>query len=198
MQGATMMMWNVAQVFVVIVALSSCAAVWWLQQTRDRLRASYAEAHQWRERIELINGLVVKWPRDVLNTGLQNPQAPWQLVIIASDACRACTAILPEWKTLLEEMPAHQQISVELVSLAGDALVGQLAAIAHRRRVPYLVLRVTDPLTFAVSTGIRATPKILVLDADRRIRFVGHSIPAATLLSVTRTPPHMTAGRRDS
>jgi len=90
-----------------------------------------------------------------------------RLVMVLSDACKSCEQQFPHWRRLIELLPGSSLREAWIVSLDGELMSSSLQAQLQNRSIPFLALKIRDPIDFAVHTGISGVPMTLVLEGDR-------------------------------
>ena len=93
------------------------------------------------------------------------------LFIVSSDTCRFCLQSVETWQRLLSSLPLGASDQVIVASYVGEAIPEALATLLLKRQVRVKVLEIRRRWEFAQSTGVKATPALLLLDRDSRVRF---------------------------
>ena len=138
----------------------------------------------------VVNGLRITLKGTVpLSTTTNGSEPPVRrtLLILTSDVCDGCQAVLPNWRTLIDTLPVTPTDELVVASFRGNALLSELAERAARRGMRSRALQITQQAVFALATGLTTTPTTAVLDEQERIRFFSTNLSPDTLQSLTST-----------
>ena len=138
-----------------------------------------ARAHATTGRAMLQNGLLLRFDKYV-QPRIENALTDSRyLVIFTSDNCQTSRSQVPRWKSLLSTIAFRPADRVLIVTMDGVELPGQLEETLKSEGLAYQVLRVTNSAGFRRETGLSATPALLALDHEFRVRTIDYlRIPA--------------------
>lgn len=145
----------------------------WVTYTRaNALEEAYVTAYPNHLPPPLLNGF--RFSPDGVRPSSRNPEGDSQprqhrLVFVLSDSCPACVRQAVPWTEMLSQA-SLQHTALSVFSFDGDELVTRLAGVARARGAPFASFTVENRDAFITSTGVSATPRVLLLDHENRIR----------------------------
>jgi hypothetical protein len=171
----------------VILLVSSMAYYWWWQRDYHRIRSEVQVLIAQTVFPYPINGFKltlqgvssISGPADFRNVF----RADRTLIVAAADDCDICVKLQPALRAYLaDEVPTD----IVLVGIRSTGLVVDLAnAVAGKGRTP-TVLTTSQVEDFQLGTGIMATPTMVVVDRDSRVRFVTHGLDEISRQALAR------------
>jgi hypothetical protein len=88
------------------------------------------------------------------------------------DRCSICQRALPDFIGLLCKLHSYPETNVDIVSLHGEVLATRVFAACKGAAIKTTVLTPVTPAAYTTATGLVASPLLLALDSQRRVKFV--------------------------
>lgn len=179
---------RVGNVVLTGLVLCTLATFWILFSRSSSLETAFARALNEHAPPHLLNGLRLT-PEGLEPLGApsrqQTPQAnrTHKLFIVFSDTCAACERQAIHLSEFIARS-ALRNVSLTFVTVDEQSLLSRFSAVARTRDVTFESFRIIDRDAFIYSTGVLATPKLVVLDASSRVRFVTSGFAAGDLHDV--------------
>jgi len=135
----------------------------------------------------LLNGLKINFDRDtIIIRRHYSPQLPERrLLIVVDDRCSACSEALPRLEAFLEKGNSLKT-EFDIVSTGGVDFGEKLFRAATRSGSPTVLLKPIQTTAYTVRTGLSATPLIVLLDSQNRLRAYLRGVNDAGLWSLKK------------
>jgi hypothetical protein len=98
------------------------------------------------------------------------------LLLVTSDACKYSSTAAEQLVSAIGQLPLAISDRVLLISTNGRRIPDSIVPALESRRIRYQVLQVKRVAAFTEETGVSATPSILVLDSNLRVRFIANEL----------------------
>jgi len=168
----------VAGVFIVVA--------FWTSAAMNRVLASRGREALRQRTPFVLNGMHLDLNKHVeprFSSGTPNSR---YLLLLSSDVCRYSRQAVTEWRSLLEATPFTPDDVVVLATVSGDVIPASLRDVLNARNVRSQVLHIHDTGSFAAATSLAATPGIVLLDPERRVRLVSFRLTETTRAEIMR------------
>jgi hypothetical protein len=108
------------------------------------------------------------------------------LVFLISDECSICQRESRLWAAAIGRLSHTEDIGIIVLNVNGTELATQIASVSERRRIKCDVYNIDDFAAFSASTGLDATPRLLALDSELRIRRTARAVISEAFREVVR------------
>lgn len=153
---------------------------WFAHFALEDLRQERQLLRQERKPPYILNGLSfdnVAQGTTILDASPNRPVSNGRRLVIAlADDCPFCERALPQIERLVSESVWNGSQEAWIFTFDGRDFADRIARSLQRAGAPYKIFAVNHSLSFGTRTGIVATPRIILLDSDKKVLLVAVSL----------------------